>query len=489
MLTYQDLLQVGESEEARMEFVHRAIEQHKSTNLYQTAIIASEYDKHQNRTILQYQKLLYNVMGQLVPDEWTANYKLPSRFFHRFITQENQYLLGNGITWGEESTEEKLGKDFDVQMQKLGKKALVGGVSFGFFNYDHMDVFGVDEFAPLYDENDGALKSGIRFWQIDESRPLRATLYELDGYTDYIWKMKEVKQGEYKLETKVLHEKRPYVEKVKFTEADGEEIYDGENYPSFPIIPLFGNPDKQSEIVGLREQIDCYDLIKSGYANNVDEASIIYWTLQNAGGMDDVDLAQFIEKMRKLHAAQTEDGVSATPNTMDAPYASREALLTRLRADLYEDAMALDTKNIANGAVTATQIRASYEDLNSKTDEYEYCVRDFLDNLLKVAGIEDEPTFTRSIIVNKSEEVQIVLQSAQFLSQEYVTEKLLTILGDADRAEEMIKQMEADELEMYQGEMEEGTEEGMEEESPDDSDMLAEYSDEIIAMLEDIIKE
>lgn len=454
MLTYQDLQQVGENEQMRMDFVYRAINEHKSTELYKTAIIAEEYDKHKNVTIRQYEKILYNVMGQAVKDIWTANYKLASRFFNRFITQENQFLLGNGVTWGDDKTADKLGKDFDIQLQKAGKKALSGGVAFGFWNLDHLDVFGVTEYAPLYDENNGSLMAGIRFWQIDDSKPLRATLYEVDGYTDYIWKMRVVDKDKVKLVSEVLHEKRPYKEIVKSTEADGEEIFDGENYPSFPIVPLWGNPYKQSELVGIREQIDCYDLIKSGYANNVDEASIIYWTLQNAGGMDDIDLAQFVEKMRKLHAAQTDDGVSATPNTMDAPYASREALLATLRADLYEDAMALDTKNIANGAVTATQIRAAYEPLNSKTDEYEYCIIEFLDEVLRIAGIEDEPTFTRSMIVNKSEEVQIILQEAQFLPQDYVTEKLLTINGDGDRVEDIQKQIEADELERYNQQME-----------------------------------
>ena len=164
--------------------------------------------------------------------------------------------------------------------------------------------------------------------------------------------------------------------------------------------------------------------------------------------MDDVDLAQFIEKMRKLHAAQTEDGVSAVPNTMDAPYASREALLQTLRADLYEDAMALDTKNIANGATTATQIKAAYEPLNSKADEYEYCVIEFLHGILTLAGIDDEPSFTRSYIINTTEEIQTVLQAAQYLESHYVTEKLLTLLGDGDKAEEMLKQIDANELDL-----------------------------------------
>lgn len=450
MLTYQDFLLVGDNENDRMAFVKRVIDQHKTTDLYKTALIAEDYDKHLNRTIMQYQKILYDVMGRAVPDVWTANYKLASRFFNRFVVQENQFLLGNGVTWTEDSTKERLGADFDTQLQKAGRKALVGGVSFGFFNFDHMDVFGVEEFAPLYDEDNGAMMAGVRFWQVDPSKPLRATLYEVDGYTDYIWNRKQIEDGSFVYESSVLHEKRPYIEKVRVTEADGEEIYDGENYPTFPIVPLWGNPHKQSEIVGLREQIDCYDLIKSGYANNVDEASIIYWTLQNAGGMDDIDVAKFVEKMKKLHAAQTEDNVHAEAKTMDAPYASREALLATLRADLYEDAMALDTKNIANGATTATQIKAAYEPLNSKTDEYEYCVVEFLQGILEIVGIEDKPTFTRSIIINGQEELQSVLQAAQFLDQEYVTKKILNILGDGDQAEEMLQRMAANELAMAQ---------------------------------------
>ena len=445
MYTYQDLLKIRDDDEERMRFVRSCIDAHKSTELFKNALIAEEYDKHRNTTITQYQKLLYTVTGKAVPDNWSANFKLASKFFNRFITQENQYLLGNGITWGNERTKDMLGEDFDTRLQSLGRKALVGAVSFGFFNKDHLDCFAVTEFAPLYDEENGALMSGIRFWQVDDDKPLRATLYELDGYTDYIWGKKEWQNGGYKTTDEVLHAKRPYKIKLRTTEADGTEIYAGENYPSFPIVPLWGNPQKQSEIVGIREQIDCYDLIKSGYANNVDEGSLIYWTLQNQGGMDDIDLAQFVERMKTLHAAST-DG-AAEMHTADSPYQSREALLNTLRADLYEDAMALDTKSIANGAVTATQIRAAYEPLNSKTDQYEYCVREFIKGILALAGIDDEPTFTRSIIVNSQEEIQLVLQAAQFLEPTYVTRKVLTLLGDGDMADDMVNQLVSAELE------------------------------------------
>lgn len=461
MKTYQDLLLVGQDEKERMDFVKQCIIQHKSSDLYKTAWTADQYNRHKNVTITEYQKILYTVSGKAIPDIWSANFKMACRHFHRFIVQENQFLLGNGVSWENEATADKLGTDdctFDTQLSILGKNALVHGVAFGFFNLDHLEVFSLLEFAPLYDEENGSIRAGIRFWQISSDKPLRATLYEEDGYTDYIWG-----NGE----EKILHPKRAYKLKIVSNAADGERIYDEENYPSFPIVPLWANSEHQSEIVGLREQIDCYDLIKSGYANTVDEASIVYWTIQNAGGMDDVDLARFVERMKTVHATTTDDEAQATSHTQDAPYASREALLEHLDKDLYRDAMALNTEAIAGGAVTATQIKAAYEPLNSKADDYEYQVCVFIEKILTLAGVDDKPTFTRSMLVNANEQIQVLVQCAQYLPEDYVTTKILETLGDGDKADDILKQMEADEIDRFAGVIADVTEpdnaEGLEE--------------------------
>ena len=460
MVTYQDLLKAKEQGQLK-EFIRSAITKHKSSPEYQTALCADEYNKHLNRTIIEYQKLLYKVTGEAVPDNYTANFKLRSNFFNRLITQLNQYVLGNGVTWNDEKTSEKLGEDFDNELEDAGEKALVHAVSFGFWNLDHLEVFSFLEFVPFYDEEDGSLKAGVRFWQLDPAKPLRATLYEIEGYTDYLWN-NETPDGE------EIHPIRGYIAKLKGTEADGMQIYDYENYPTFPIVPFFGNKYKQSEFIGMRENIDCYDLIKSGFANTVDDASMIYWTINNAGGMDDIDLAKFIEHMKKLKASVVDDnGASAEAHTMDVPYASREALLTRIRADIYEDFMGLDTKNIANGAVTATQIDASYEPLNSKADKYEYCVLKFLKGILKVAGIEGEnATFTRSKIVNRTEEIQTIVQAGEYLEEDYVTEKIMNILGDADMVDEVLKAKDLADMQRM-GNIADGNEDSIEQPSED----------------------
>lgn len=422
--TYNDLSE-QKTDKARMDFILSAIQAHKASELYRTAADAVEYANQRNLTISRYRKLLYTITGEVVPDNYSANHKCASNFFSRFVTQQVSYLLGNGATFGNEITKKKLGEKFDTQLYKAGKDALIHGVAFGFYNLDHVDIFKLTEFVPLYDEEDGALKAGIRFWQISDDRPLRAVLYELDGYSGFI-----KRKGK---DIEPLTEKRAYRQKVVRSEADGERIYDGENYPAFPIVPLWGNLKKQSELVGLRENIDCYDLIKSGFANDLDDASLIYWTLENCGGMDDEDLAQFVQRMKTLRASTVDggEGAKATAHTMDVPYQSREVYLSRLRDDMYEDAMALNTSQIAAGKITATQIESAYEPLDEKCDEFEFCVLDFIEGLLKVAGLgPDVPTFKRSRIINQTEQTEMIMSAAEYLDDETVLRKLPFLTGD-----------------------------------------------------------
>ena len=432
MKTYQDWLEVAvQSDKQRMAFVKQFITEHKNSPLYRQAIDGENYFAGQNTTIKRYEKILFNASGQAIPDYFSANHKVASRFFYRDVLQANSVLLGNGITWSNGIGGEALGSDFDRKIIKAGRNAQIGGVCFGFYNNGKVEIYKITEFAPLYDEEDGALKAGVRFWQVDGQKPLRATLFEMDGFTEYMW---DTDHPEGTIKTA----KRPYLTVKQTSEAFGDEIYEFRNYPTFPVVPCWANERKQSELLPIRATIDAYDLINSGYCNTIDDTSIVYWAITNGGGMDDADLVQFLDKMRKLHASQTDGDQSVTPVTVDVPYEPREAILDRLEKQLYKDAMALNVYDLASGAVTATQIEASYEPLNEKLDAFEAEISDFIHRLLAVAGVEDDPTYTRSMIVNKSEEITSIVNSALYLDDTYVTEKVMTILGDKDKVQDVL---------------------------------------------------
>lgn len=479
--TYQDLADLGENEQSRIDFVRDCISLHKGSKEYQTAEIANEYDKQRNVTIVNYQKTV-NLMGRTVPDRYSPNWKMCSNFYNRLTTQRTQYSLSNGVTWSgvtvtvPEGTpnatrkiiwddaesgayhyewqasvptgiEEKLGKNFDTQLQKLCKAGIDGGVSFGFFNLDHLEVFKITEFVPLYDEENGSLRAGIRWVQIDKNKPLRATLYEENGYTEYIWH-KRVENGNYIEQGMIYRPKRTYKQKIAVSGIDAGTIYNGENYPSFPIIPFFPNEHKQSAIVGMREHIDAYDLHKNGYANELDTA-LLYWVLTGAAGFEQAEAAQFIQQLKQSAVAVIEADQNIQPVTVNPQVDGRERLLDRIEKDIYKDYNALDIDQIKSGAVTATQIKAAYEALNTAADQFEYQIIEFLNRLMKVVGVEDTPTFTRSMLVNVSETVQILTQAAPYLTEDYTTTKILELLGDGDKAEYILNQKAADEMSRF----------------------------------------
>ena len=250
MKTYQDWLKVaGGDELQRMAFIKELINEHKASPLYNQAMDAENYYKGQNTTIKRYEKMLYNAAGKATPDYVSANHKIATRFFYRDVMQANSTLLGNGVTWKTGEGESALGVDFDRKLIKAGRNAQVGGVCFGFYNNGKVEIYKITEFAPLYDEEDGALKAGVRFWQIDAQKPLRATMFELDGFTEYQWD-KDHAEG------MVRMAKRAYIVVLKSTEAFGDEIYEYRNYPSFPICPCWSNENKQSELIPLKATID-----------------------------------------------------------------------------------------------------------------------------------------------------------------------------------------------------------------------------------------
>lgn len=448
-------MKVGDRPQDIAVFVRDVINKHVNSDEYKTAVIADDYDSGKNTTITQYQKMLTMVNGQAIPDRYSATHRMPTNFFNVYTTQLTQYLLGNGVTWKKDHSAE-LGDDFDMQVWKIAKKAFCGGAAYGFYHENRVIVFTRRNFAAVYDEMTGELCMGVNFWQLEASRPLYATLYERDGLTNFLWAKDDPGDEWQKIDDQAyMQPKTPYtwvtVGDAK-DRADGTvTIEEGEPVNGFPIIPLYANEYHQSELVGLRSKIDAYDFILNGFEDDLDNAQL-YWVISGAGGMDDSDLQQLLDRLRTVKAVATQEpDQEVKPVTVEIPYAARETLLDRLNKQLYRDAMIMNPEDIAGGATTATQIRAAYERQNVKTDQFEYCVLEFLYKLMEIAGIEDQPTFTRSVIINVQEEIQSLTQVAQYFTEEYVRKKALTLFGDGDKFDDMQKQIDADDMPKLNG--------------------------------------
>lgn len=432
-MTYQELLACGENEERRGEFCFQFVGAVKATEDYKNAQVGDAYYKKHNLTIENYQKMLRTASGRMMPDEYSPNYKVKSLVFREMVLLQTGYVLGNGVFFSNENTKKKLGKAFDGAITKAARIAISQGRAYGFWNFDHLEIFGVCEtrkspgFAPIYDENTGEVMAGVRFWTRKRNRKTfeYATLYEVDGVTEYIRTESVITAGA----------KQPYKQSILTAPALGVVGMSGENYDRLPIVELFSSDTEESELVGLREGIDAYDAIKNGYINAIDDDAV-YWLIKNCGGMDDADIAQFLRRLHLNRVAQVEDdGAQVEAKELNLPYEAKEKLLDRIKRDLYRDFMIADVSELSASAKTTQEIRAAFVMQDSKCADFEYQLIDFIDSILAIAGIEDEPTFRWQTITNATEDTTMVVMAAPYVTQECVIRHLPFLTPEEAEAE------------------------------------------------------
>jgi hypothetical protein len=433
IITFQDF----NASVNKRQFIIDAISSWKQTSMYRTARDADAYDAQRNTTINTYVQRIWTRTGNSAVDFTAANNKIASNLFHRLNTQRCMYSLGGGVTFvdpsgsdatdksGIDTTKELLGgATFDHDLRTAAYDALIHGVSFCFWNRTRMHVFPVTEFVPLWDEYDGTLKAGIRFWRVDRECPMSVVLYELDGYTKF------ETTDETDTDLVMVEHKHAYITTTQWTDADeAPEVIGEQNYSSLPIVPMWGSRLRQSTLVGMKQAIDSYDLIRSGFANDLTDCAQIYWILENYGGMSDEDLDKFRDQLKLMHIANvnTGDDGKVTPYTQEVPYQARQTYLDAMRAGIYEDFGGLDVANISAAAKTATEINAAYQPLDENADDFEFQVAEAVQQLLTLLGIEDMPIFKRNRISNQLEQVQMVMLEAPYLDDATILSKLPNI--------------------------------------------------------------
>ena len=176
--------------------------------------------------------------------------------------------------------------------------------------------------------------------------------------------------------------------------------------------------------------IDSFDLIRSGFANDLSDCAQVYWLLENCGGMSDAEIERFRDRLKFNHIVIADtDNSKVTPYTQEIPYQARKEYLNHIREGIYEDFGGLDVHTIAAGA-TNDHIDAAYQPMDEQADDLEFQVIEFMDILLELIGIEDTPIFKRNRISNQKEQTDMVLSAADYLDDETILSKLPFVTVD-----------------------------------------------------------
>ena len=360
--------------------------------MYKKAYTAQKYYATDNEEIANRMGYLERQMRNKVSIRF---HKLRNGFFPKAVKRLSLYLLGNGVTLDDE-TKAKIDKRLDNKIIIAAINACVDGVNWGFPDLDELVFFRATEFIPLVDERTSKPMVGVRFWQIDDQKPMYIELYEIDGITEY-----KTNNSNGLEETAP---KRPYRQTVQ-RDAFSETVINGENYDVFPIFPLYANELKTSELSpGIKALIDAYDFISSDLVDGITLVEGIYWVIKNYGGDD---IGQLLAELQQLKATYTEDEAGADNHIVEIPFQAKQVALDLLETRMYSDWL-LPTEMRTGGAraVTATEIKAAREDMDIKADLLEWQVAEFIENVLLLKGIDMLiPSFKRRTMTNDTETV------------------------------------------------------------------------------------
>ena len=409
-ITYQDYLAASDKEALLLE----AIRRYKASAAFHHALEANCYFRGENsavarKTILRARKMEgRDASGRRrirTATEDVVGNRIASAFLYRFVTQQNQFLLSEGVSLPPEC-KQALGADFDRMLEHLGECALLHGCAWGFWNADHLEVIEAAKnaysgFFPLLDEMTGEVKIGVQFWQIAPERPMYMRVFDETGVIIF----REERHG-----LTIVQEKEPY-RRTRLSDALETAVITEDGCGRLPLIPLRANKDAASELTpAIKAKIDAYDAILSDFADNLERANDVYWVLNNFGGTMD-DVAELLEQINRVKAVAnltdgSGSGATAEPRTIEVPYAARREALTLLERALYQDYMALDMDALTGGSLTNVAIRAAAANLHLKADRYEWQLRQFVQELLSLIGCPTEDIrFNRQTIANESEVV------------------------------------------------------------------------------------
>ena len=442
MITYQDY----EKAQDKTKWLQAAINKYRGSAEYKKAVEECEYMAGRNCTIMNAMRVIYDMAGIPMTNFAASNNKIRNRMIHRLVTDRCSYSLGNGVTFagkkkeninGKEvtvdPTKDTLGDRFDREVYRTAYWALSNGEAFLYVHKGYeadkweYNLFKKTEFLPLYDEHTGVLRGGIRFWSLEwGKRPVIAILYTEEGYTRY-----ETPEGKNSISSlEQVKKLKPYTVTVTESEAYGQEVVATNNPGRLPIFPLYSGENRASALDNQKPLIDAFDMILSGFANDINDIAQVYWLVSGAMGWSEADKRQLLDRLILQHMAVVDGENSKIEGfTQDIPYEAREKCMTMLRNQMYENWGGFDVHTIEAGS-TNDHIDAGYWPMDEEADAFEYELIEFIQNILRMIGIEDVPQFKRNKVSNQKEQTEMVMMAADVLDEQTILEKLPWITVD-----------------------------------------------------------
>lgn len=447
-----------------LEVMKKLVNTHRRRHreMIRRSIVAERYYKKKNDILKKGTK---NPGGTESPLH-AADNRIPGNFYNILVNQKASYLftappvfdIGNAEQ--NERIAKILGDDFAKVCKDLCIKASNSVVAWlhywvdewGNFRYAVVDP---KQIIPIWTRGDlektlsGAMR--VYDWVDEEGKEL--TIYEYWD-AERCWAFAKENR-------KSVHSMEEY---AMFSHIVGDVPENPEQtnillhgFGEVPFIPFFNNAEGENDLNDVKELIDAYDKVYSGFLNDLEDIQEVLFILS---GYEGESLKEFLEKLKKYKTVKIdrdEDGKGGLSTlTIDIPVEAREKMLALTRKSIFEQGMGIDPDPQNFGDSSGVALRYLYSLLELKGGLMETEFRSGFNRLIRAIcrylGSEPDSigqTWTRTSVRNDTELAGIAQQSTGIISRKTVL-KNHPWVDDADKELKQLQEEEEEEQRKFE---------------------------------------
>ncbi|MCK9457144.1 MAG: phage portal protein, partial [Candidatus Riflebacteria bacterium] len=278
--------------------------------------------------------------GGFVENKYVANNRIGYGVYKDIVSQKTNSLLDEAPTVSGIELDKKFLKQFGYSMKMGGQRAAGQGVSYIYQDYlGNLTVFQSENCIPYFDDMTGDLISLIRFWDVANGNGYYTIIetYTEEGLTVYSTR------GKFHVEKPLT----PY--KFKRTADLFDNTITGESM-NLPITIFRNNSDYKSDMTpSVRAKIDIIDTVNSGFANNIEDFSELFWVIKNASGMDSTAFEDYVANINRSKKIIVGDGDDVDTKQIEIPTEARTKFVDLMKKELIFETGIIDTQAIAAG--------------------------------------------------------------------------------------------------------------------------------------------
>lgn len=433
----------------------------RSSEFVKKAEVAERYYRKQNDVLKGFKK--YDENGNPLRN---ADNRIASNFHNILVNQKASYLFTAapifdvGNEKANTNVAEVLGDSFAKTCKDLCVRA--ANASIGWLHYwvddDNNFRFGViknsAQITPIWsDDFEQSLIALLRSYQnIDPESGKVYDIYEYwDENTCYAFR-KENKAS-------IASGLEPYQRfHFEMEAGDMDTNVITHDFAQVPFIPFRNNDIETTDLETIKELIDCYDKVYSGFINDLDDIQELIFIL---AGYEDEPLDTFLKKLKKyktFKADITDDGKAGLSTlAIDIPVEARDKALELTRKAIFEQGQGIDPDPQHFGSSSGEALKHLYDLLELKAglvetefrSSFGQLIRAICRNLGFVPGTIIQ-TWYRTKISNDNEMAEIANKSKGIISDRTIIQNHPWV-DDVENELKQIDKEKQDEIDNYSG--------------------------------------